>query len=177
MPLVDWPLPVVAVVNVAAWATFHTVTGLAAHLTPDERLQDDGPVLRLRRIERQGRVYERFGVRRWKDRLPEAGALLPGGTSKRHLLGHSPEALRRYAAETRRAERGHWLAIACGPLALLWNPPGGAAAMVAYGAVVNAPFIVIQRYNRGRLLRVLERSSAAAEAGRVGRRTNGSNIP
>jgi glycosyl-4,4'-diaponeurosporenoate acyltransferase len=59
--------------------------------------------------------------------------------------------------ETRRAERGHWLAMAGGPVAALWNPPLGVALMVAYGVLVNAPFIVVQRYNRQRAARVLRR--------------------
>ena len=57
--------------------------------------------------------------------------------------------------ETRRAELAHWWAMACGPLAALWNPLAGLLVMVGYGVVVNAPFIAIQRYNRQRAQRVL----------------------
>ena len=49
-------------------------------------------------------------------------------------------------------------ACASGPLFALWNPPVGVVLMVAYGVVVNAPFIAIQRYNRARAERLLARA-------------------
>jgi glycosyl-4,4'-diaponeurosporenoate acyltransferase len=65
--------------------------------------------------------------------------------------------LERFAAETRRAEYGHWLAIAGAPVFALWNPPLGVALMTAYSLGVNAPFIAVQRYNRQRIQRLLSR--------------------
>ena len=52
--------------------------------------------------------------------------------------------------------------MAGGPLFVLWNPPPIAAVMVAYGVLVNAPFIAIQRYNRARVSRVLRRGQRSA---------------
>jgi glycosyl-4,4'-diaponeurosporenoate acyltransferase len=49
--------------------------------------------------------------------------------------------------------------MACGPLFVLWNPPLASALLVGYGALVNLPFILIQRYNRFRSLALLERLS------------------
>jgi glycosyl-4,4'-diaponeurosporenoate acyltransferase len=158
VPVVALPTAAVVVANVLAWAVLHAGTGYAVHRLPLARLQRDGPVLRVRAVE--GALYRRLRVRHWKDRLPEAGALFAGGVSKRHLPGRDRAALERFMAETRRAERGHWLALAGGPVAVLWNPPVGAVLMVAYGIVVNAPFIVVQRYNRLRTSRVLARSAA-----------------
>jgi glycosyl-4,4'-diaponeurosporenoate acyltransferase len=147
------------VVNVVAWATIHASTGYLVHRLPVDALSRDGWLLQERRFEREGRIYDRLlRVGRWKDRLPEAGALFSGGVSKRHLTGALGRAsLDRFVVETRRAERGHWLAMAGGPVAALWNPPLGVALMVAYGVLVNAPFIVVQRYNRQRAARVLRR--------------------
>ncbi len=113
-----------------------------------------------RPVERGGRLYERLRIRRWKDRLPEAGALFAGGVSKRRLAGD----LERFAAETRRAEYGHWLAMAFAPVFALWNPLMGLVLMATYSVVVNAPFIAIQRYNRQRAQRVLTRRSQRSTA-------------
>ena len=145
--------------NVAAWAAIHAGSGYLVHRIPLERLQRDGPLLRPRRWEHDGRTYERrLRIQRWKDRLPEAGAVFTGGVSKRRLPGSARrEGLARFVAETRRAERGHWLALAGGPLFALWNPPSGVLLMTAYGLVVNAPFIAVQRYNRQRGQRILAR--------------------
>jgi glycosyl-4,4'-diaponeurosporenoate acyltransferase len=47
--------------------------------------------------------------------------------------------------------------MSCGPLFVLWNPPGAAALLIGYGVAVNLPFIVIQRYNRFRIDALAER--------------------
>lgn len=148
-----------ATANVVAWAAIHAGTGYLVHRLPPSRLQRDGLLLRARRLERDGRAYQRLlRVNRWKDRVPEAGALFSGGVSKRHISGAFGRAgLDRFVVETRRAEWGHWLAMAAGPLAGLWNSALGVVLMVTYGVVVNLPFIVIQRYNRQRAQRVLRR--------------------
>jgi len=154
--LVELSAPMTFLANVVAWATFHIATGLAAHRLRLDRLARDGWLLRPRAVEHGGRIYERLRIRRWKNRLPEAGALFEGGVSKRRLTGEIGRSqLDRFVVETRRAELAHWWAMACGPLAALWNPLVGLLVMVGYGVVVNAPFIAIQRYNRQRAQRVL----------------------
>lgn len=183
MPTVDLRPRVTVLANVAWWGAVHAGTGYLVHRLPRRRLQRDRGPLRLSWGERAGRPYERLRIRRWKDRLPEAGALFSGGMSKRCVPSSADGGLERFAVETRRAELGHWLALLGGPPAILWNPPAGAVAMVAYGVLVNAPFIVVQRYNRARVARLLrraaERSSTegmAAEALAPSRRS-GSSIP
>ena len=39
----------------------------------------------------------------------------------------------------------------------LWNPPGLFAAMVVFAVVANVPCLIIQRYNRARIARILAR--------------------
>lgn len=170
MPPIDLDPGVNVVVDIGAWIVIHSATGYLVHRLPLTVLQRDTWLLRERDIERRGRAYEAIGIRRWKDVLPEAGALFAGGMSKRHLPAAGDGGLRRFAAETRRAELGHWAAMAGGPLFALWNPPVITAVMVAYAVAVNAPFIAIQRYNRCRVARVLaartSRSSSSAPADR-----------
>jgi glycosyl-4,4'-diaponeurosporenoate acyltransferase len=161
------PLAVLAA-DVVGWTLAHSLTGYAAHRMSPARLAADRGILRLGAAERRGRVYETLHIRRWKDRLPEAGALFPDGVSKRALPSSGAEGRRRFAVETRRAELGHWWCFACAPLFALWNPPIGVALMVVYGAAANLPCIAVQRYNRGRLARMERRDSV---------RTHGSSIP
>lgn len=152
------PQTVTIVVDIAAWGAFHALTGYAAYRLDDDRLARDGWLLRPRAFEDRGRWYQRrLRIRRWKDRLPEAGGLFRGGLSKRQLPGLDAAGMELFARETRRAELTHWWAMACGPVFVLWNPPLAAALLIAYGVVVNAPFIAIQRYNRFRIEAVLER--------------------
>ncbi len=189
MPLVTMTPAVLVVVDVLAWAVFHSATGIAVHLAPQPWFTHDTWLTRPRRWERGGRAYERLGIRRWKDRLPEAGGLLRGGISKRRIPTLADGGLARLAVETRRAEWGHVLCAACGPLFVLWNPWGIAVVMVVYGVAVDAPFAAVQRYNRLRVTRALgrrtSRSTAAPSAdepsaaarSRNERGTTGNSIP
>jgi glycosyl-4,4'-diaponeurosporenoate acyltransferase len=162
LPLVVAAPAAVLVLNVALWASAQILAGYAAHRLPLTRLQHDGRLLRLRRFEADGRWYERrLHIGRWKDRLPEAGAFFDGGITKRTLPGRSDGGLERFAAETRRAEIAHWASFVGLPLCLIWNDRLGVALMVAYGLVVNLPLIAIQRYNRGRIERILRRRRLA----------------
>lgn len=146
------------VLDVLAWGLFHAATGYAAHRLPARRLARDGWLMRPRRFEDGGRFYRRrLRIHRWKDRLPEAGALFEGGVSKRELPSRDAAGLEVFVRETRRAELGHWWAMLCSPLFLLWNPPLASALLVSYGVLVNMPFIMIQRHNRFRTQALLAR--------------------
>lgn len=152
------PQALTVAVDVIAWGAFHAGTGYAAHRLGAARLSREGLVLRPRPFEIGGGWYRRhLHIHRWKDRLPEAGALFAGGVSKRQLPSYDAAGLELFVRETRRAELTHWWAMACAPLFVLWNPPLAAGLLVAYGVGVNAPFIVIQRYNRFRTQAILER--------------------
>jgi glycosyl-4,4'-diaponeurosporenoate acyltransferase len=152
------PTVVTVVVDIAAWGLVHATTGYAAHRLGPRRLAADGWLLRRRGFEADGRWYRRMlRIHRWKDRLPEAGDLFRGGVSKRHLPAQDTAGLLVFVRETRRAELGHWWALGCGFLFVLWNPPLAAVLLVAYGVGVNLPFIAIQRYNRWRCLALVER--------------------
>jgi glycosyl-4,4'-diaponeurosporenoate acyltransferase len=145
------PQTVTILVDVASWGFFHAATGYAAHRLGPDRLSRDGWLLRPRGFEAGGRWYRRWlRIHRWKDRVPEAGALFAGGISKRQLPSYDVAGLELFVRETRRAELAHWWAMACGPVFLLWNPPLASALLVGYGVVANLPFIMIQRYNRAR---------------------------
>lgn len=140
--------------------------GLSAARLPSRLFLADGHLTRLRPWEHDGEFWSRTGVRRWKRLVPELGALL-GGTSKRHLPP-GPDRLRRMAAETRRAELVHW-AAAIPVLAMpFWGPGWVGATMAVYAVCANLPCIIIQRYNRGRLARLV-----ADRAGRGRPRSSG----
>ena len=153
LPLQSGPA---VVVSSAVWAVIGVGSGWFVSRIPVARLSHDSWLTRPRRFEDRGRVYERrLRVRRWKDRLPEAGGVFRGGVSKRHLGGSSDAALERFAAETRRAELVHWVNACAGPLFLIWCPWGLGLVMIAFGLVAHLPFVVIQRSNRARIERVL----------------------
>jgi glycosyl-4,4'-diaponeurosporenoate acyltransferase len=65
------------------------------------------------------------------------------------------EALERWVQEACRAELTHWIALLVSGLFFLWNPPWLGGVMVLYAVALNGPCIVVQRYNRPRLMRIL----------------------
>lgn len=165
--LIDLSLGAAVLVSCAAWTLIGLVTGLAAHRMDVSRFDHDGRLTRLRSWEDGGRWYERrLHIRRWKDKLPEKGDFFRGGFSKRNVRDRSTRHLARFAAETRRAEVVHWANAAAGPLFLVWCPWGLGLVMVAFGPTAHLPFVCIQRYNRARILRTLQRRNRAAGAER-----------
>lgn len=161
MPLVELAPGWAVLVDCAVWVFVGVTAGYVAYRWPASRLAHDGTVTRVRRFEQGGHWYERrWHIRSWKDRLPEAGSFFAGGFSKRALKTRRSDHLRRFVVETRRAELTHWAVLAAGPFFFLWNPWWLAVVMVAYAVIANVPCIVVQRYNRARLERVLARRDA-----------------
>jgi len=149
---------VAVLVSCAAWVLVGLVSGYLLVRLPAERFAEDTWLTRPRRFEDSGRWYQqRLRIRRWKDLLPEKGDLFRGGFSKRHLVDRSDAHLRRFVAETRRAEYVHWCNLCAGPVFLIWCTPLLGAVMITFGVVAHLPFIVVQRFNRERLTRILDR--------------------
>jgi len=109
--------------------------------------------------EKEGDFYQRhFDVKKWKDRLPEMGNNTPTQFRKNKMLGIKPEYLYQFVLETVRAELCHMFALIFGYAILFCNPHvPGLFFLSIYVTLINLPFIIIQRYNRPRLEKVLER--------------------
>lgn len=151
-----------ASIDAAVWVAVSAIAGAAAARAPDRWFARDRFLLRIRRFERGGRVWESVGVRWWKRRVPDAGAAF-GGRTKRRLASRAQLDL--LAVETRRAELVHWALLAAAPAFVLWNPPWLAACMALFAFVANAPCIVVQRYNRARIARLCEQRRVRQSVG------------
>ncbi len=148
----------VVVADIVLMGAVHAGCGYLSYSLSDRFLAKDRWLWRERSIERCGRLYTRlFKVNRWKNRLPEAGALFAGGYDKRALGGRATPALENYVRETRRAETAHWLMAACLPLFFAFNPWYASVLLVLYTVAVNAPCVIALRSNRLRLARLLGR--------------------
>jgi glycosyl-4,4'-diaponeurosporenoate acyltransferase len=154
---VPLPIPVIVALYAVIWIGIHIGAGYLAHRLPLRLFARGGVLCRARRWERDGTVYRKVLVHRWKDAIPEAGSFFTGGFSKRALTGRDPDYLRRFIAETCRAEFSHWLAAVAGATFFFWNPWYVGVIMLGYGVATNLPFAVVQRYNRARFRRFLDR--------------------
>lgn len=130
--------------------------GAMAPRWPSRWLTRDRGPLRLRSFDTP-RLYRRIRAQWLAAHMPELGAAC-GGTSKKQLPGVDAESLRVYLIEVRRAEWVHWLA--CTPVVVLYffNPWWLALLWTVFVVGINGIFIVILRFNRIRLLRILERA-------------------
>jgi glycosyl-4,4'-diaponeurosporenoate acyltransferase len=155
IPLVELPKWAMVVLDVAVWGGWSAVVGYWAHRRPITAFADDSARYRLRAVEANGRLYERLGIKRWKDRLPEAGGLFTGGFSKRSMRTRDRAVLERFVVETRRAEWTHWTIMSATPVFLVWNWWWVELLMVVYALAANLPCLLVQRYNRARLARLL----------------------
>lgn len=166
--LVELSIPWVIGLNVLAWLVIQW--GLAWALTqwPATRFDPDNFFARSRRWEQDGRFYERVAaIKLWKDKLPDAASWFRGGFPKADLRGASPEFLERFLRETWRGELVHWIAALAWPVFCLWNPGWAVLVNAAYALAANLPCILVQRYNRARirrLLAALSRRACAASA-------------
>ena len=116
--------------------------------------------------EREGRIYEKLGIRRWQKKVPDMSRILPQAIPAKRLEGRDLRHLPLMIRETCVAELIHWLLCLAGLYCLrLWRGIGGAVTALLF-ALGNLPFIVIQRYNRPRLKRLLRcRDQASAKGG------------
>lgn len=108
--------------------------------------------------EAGGRIYERVGVRRWKDKAPDLSRIIPGMVKKKAVFARTPELMDRLIRETCVAEFVHWVLATVVSLivALQFDSAWGLAAGTA-NALGNLVFIIIQRYNRPRLKEIMRR--------------------
>ena len=109
--------------------------------------------------EREGRIYEKLHIRRWQKRLPDMSRILPWAIPAKRLEGRDLQRLPEMIRETCVAELIHLLLCLAGLHCLrLWRGVGG-VVVAALNLCGNLPFIIVQRYNRPRLKRLLRRSS------------------
>lgn len=125
---------------------------------PASRFEKDSFLYRKRFWELGGRIYRRFfRIHLWKNRLPDAAPWF-SGVPKKNLASADPGYLRSFIAETRRGEAAHLAQIAALLITLVWNPwPAAAVAIIVYAFLSNLPCILLQRHNRIRLQRVLDK--------------------
>lgn len=106
------------------------------------------------RWERDGKIYERLAVQRWKDRLPDMSRFLPWLMKKQVSASVTAAQAERLVQETCVAELVHIvLSVLTFGCVWIW-PRGGLWLSIAYVLIGHLPYIIIQRYNRPRLARM-----------------------
>ena len=104
----------------------------------------------------EAKLYRALRVHDWQDKAPDMSRIVPKLIPAKKLDADFRTQLPRMLEETCVAEFTHFVLILLGFYALrLWPGPGGAIVTAVYILFGNLPFILIQRYNRPRLQRLL----------------------
>ncbi len=140
----------------------------AGRAIPTQHLRIDRRPFRASPFEREGRIYEHIGIRKWKDRVPDMSRLCRCIMPSKQLRDGRPEADRLDAmiAETCVAELVHASLVLLGFGCVCIRPTAVGWILAILYALGNLPYILIQRYNRPRLARL---------RARVARRTDGAS--
>ena len=109
--------------------------------------------------EQGGAFYNRvFRIRKWQSRVPDMSRILPGMMPAKKISANVSDKLPRMITETCIAEWIHvLLCVFSFPFLWLWPGWGGLLFMILYILLGNLPFILIQRYNRPRLIALQDR--------------------
>ena len=104
------------------------------------------------RFEKNGKIYEKIKIKKWKTKLPDASLLLHKFMPKKRLETKSMDKVKILIKETCVAETTHSVAGILGFVCvLIWKKYGGWILSIVF-FLINIPFVLIQRYNRPRLL-------------------------
>ncbi|WP_165980695.1 glycosyl-4,4'-diaponeurosporenoate acyltransferase [Macrococcus carouselicus] len=139
-----------------AWFTIQMTISYLMMKLPVSYFVRMSPLFRSFKWEQQGEVWHKlFSVKSWKAHLPDSSIIFSASYNHREIGNTATKTLQSFNGETNRAELTHWLSLLLFPLFYLWNPKWAARINVLYALLSNLPFIIIQRYNRPKVQRLL----------------------
>ncbi|MDD2214896.1 MAG: hypothetical protein PHR21_10225 [Oscillospiraceae bacterium] len=136
------------------------LSNLLGDFIPRNRMDYAKKCYQARSWEKDGRIYDHLAIRKWKDRVPDMSKVRSKMLPKRLSENRSSQSLDRLIRETCVAETVHKALILLGSgCILIWRSKGGVLLAVLW-ALGNCLYIMIQRYNRPRLIRLLAQSGS-----------------
>jgi glycosyl-4,4'-diaponeurosporenoate acyltransferase len=142
--------------NIFIWVVIHLGISYFCSLMPLSFFSGEIRFFKTKRWESGGKIYQKFfKIKRWKKIIPDGGSIFKGGFPKKHLEDKNIKYLKTFFYETKRAELTHWLTILPSPIFFLWNIWWAGIIMIFYALLANIPCILLQRYNRARLEKII----------------------
>ena len=131
-------------------------------MLPRRWFNPDAFPYRCAKWEQGGAFYEKLRIRYWKDIFPDMSRFIPQTFRKKAGLSRDPEHAARLIVETCSAEAVHWGLMLVSLLYPIVMGPAGWICYFLYNLLGNVPPILIQRYNRPRLQKMLTMMRARA---------------
>lgn len=146
-------------INFALMIVWHLTVLLACRALPRSFFDYRRFLYRAHRWEHGGSFYiKKLKIKKWKDRLPQYVA--EGGFSKRNLKSFKnidKKYIDVFISETCRAEWNHYFCSLYFFISFLFNDWPYSLIFSIIPIVANLPFLIIQRYNRLRLIKLYKR--------------------
>lgn len=108
--------------------------------------------------ERNGLIYKKIGIHRWQDKVPDMSRIFLNLMPQKKIKSVDQNSLLIMIQETCIAELIHTVLCLTGLYCMkLWRGIGGIILAMLNVVLFNLPFILIQRYNRPRLVRLYQK--------------------
>lgn len=144
------------IVDILAWVVLHLGIGFLSSRIPLKWLHPECKLFQTFAWEKDGKIYDQiFHVCSWKHIIPNGSAVYSGTFSIKNLKTFDLDYLRRWLKESVRSEICHYIMIIPGFFFFLWNNVVVGWLMVAYAFINNLVPIVLQRFNRPRMRKLL----------------------
>lgn len=118
-------------------------------------LEKDNKYFRSWNFEQEGQLWQQLvKVQNWKNHLPDGQNLNPNISSKATFdLSKNMNDIQQFILETRRAEIVHMMSIF--PIIAFYKSSKSVKIInFAYVVIANVPCVIVQRYNRPKLIRI-----------------------
>lgn len=146
-------------VNLLIFILFSLAMTIICARLPDRIYYYKKWMYRERKWENKGRIYENyFYVKRWKTRLPDISDFMKWRFNKKHLAESNSDYLALFLTESCKSEFTHWMIILSSVFFIFWSDLFTTIVMFLLASILNMPYIIIQRYNRPRLIRLLRKN-------------------
>ena len=146
------------------WRCFWYLIGISiaaffiGRLLPKKWFRADMFPYRAFGFEKEGRIYDKLNIRKWQNKVPDMSKILPFMMPAKRVSVDCADKMPRMIQETCVAEFIHGMNCIAGLYCLKLYPGiGGIIIVLLYALVFNIPYMLIQRYNRPRLIELGKR--------------------
>lgn len=167
MPFLDlnaWQIIITTIVHIVAVIGIDAIIAFLIRRLPGKWFRKDTGVFKINKWERK--YYEKIGIKKWKDKIPEWGKLTSFSKSKLENPNDN-EYVSRFLLECRYGELIHLLGMILGFLIIfimdLKFCLNFAIPVALVNGFLNYPSYAILRYNRPKLLVLYERNRRLEE--------------
>lgn len=147
------------------WPIIQVGSALIALYIPDKFYNYDKFPYKTTKLELNGNIYQRlFKVKKWKHLLPDgAKAWKKKGYQKKHIKDFENKTIEKFLIESCRAELTHIIPILFVWIFFLFSPFYVGLMMLFYSLLTNLPCLIVQRYNRPRLISLLNKRKTSGD--------------